>query len=64
VAAQSVAHCDVAHNQQRLDAVEKYERGQRSFVALWIQSTGLGNERWALDLARALRDPEGHQTSY
>jgi len=32
-------------------------------VALWIQSTGLGNEIWALDLALALRDPEGHNYS-
>jgi hypothetical protein len=27
IAAQSVAHCDVAHSRQRLDVVEKYERG-------------------------------------
>jgi hypothetical protein len=43
---------------------ENYERGHAAFVALWIQSTGLGDELWALDLALALRDPEGHQTRY
>jgi hypothetical protein len=37
--------------------------GTPAFVALWIQSTGLGNEIWALDLALALRDPEGHDYS-
>jgi hypothetical protein len=28
------------------------------------RSTGLGDERWALDLALALRDPEGQRPDY
>jgi hypothetical protein len=59
VAAQSVAHRDVAQGRQRLGAVEKYERGHAAFVALWIQSTGLGDELWALDLALATAGPRG-----